>query len=43
MHQELPSKAQDNTAERGTRVKVTEAEVRVEELSLVRDHEAPSY
>ena len=37
VHQALHNKAQDSTAERGTKVKVTEAEVQVEELSLVRD------
>ena len=36
-HQALPNKAQDSTAERGTRAEVIEAEVQVEELSLVRD------
>ena len=37
VHQALPNKAQDSTTERGTRVKVTEAEVQVKELSLVKD------
>ena len=37
VHQARPNKAQDSTAERRTRVEVTEAEVQVEELSLVRD------
>ena len=37
VHQALPNKAQDSTAERGIKVKVIEAEVQVEELSLVRD------
>ena len=36
-HQALLNKAQDSTAERGTRAEVIEAEVQVEELSLVRD------
>ena len=37
VHQALPNKAQDSTAERGTRAEVIEVEVQVEELSLVRD------
>ena len=41
MHQALPNKALDSTAERGIRVEVTEVEVQVEvqveELPLVRD------
>ena len=37
VHQARPNKAQDSIAERRTRAEVTEAEVQVEELSLVRD------
>ena len=37
VHQACPNKARDSTTERGTRVEVIEAEVQVEELSLVRD------
>ena len=37
MHQAHPNKARDSTAERKARAEVIEAEVQVEELSLVRD------
>ena len=37
VHQARPNKALVSTIETKTRVKVTEAEVQVEELSLVRD------
>ena len=43
MHQALPNKAQDSTVERGTRVKVTEAEVQVKELSLAKDQCGPQF
>ena len=37
VHQALRNKAQDSTAERGTRAEVMKVEVQLEELSLVRD------
>ena len=37
VHQALPNRALVSTVERKARVKVIEAEVQVEELSLVRD------
>ena len=37
VHQELPNRALVSTVERKARVKVIEAEVQVDELSLVRD------
>ena len=37
VHQALPNKALDSTVERKARAEVIEAEVQVEELSLVRD------
>ena len=37
VHRALPNRALVSTVERKARVKVTEAEVQVEELSLVRD------
>ena len=41
MHQALPNRTLISTVERKARVKVTEAEVQVEELSLVRDQCGP--
>ena len=37
MHQARPNRALDGTIERKARAEVIEAEVQVEELSLVRD------
>ena len=37
VHQALPNRALDSTVERKARAEVIEAEVQVEELSLVRD------
>ena len=37
VHQALPNRALASTVERETRAEVIEAEVQVEELSLVRD------